>query len=78
MDWLILVQWTGLLAFHKAYHTIVLYGEQFRTESVSINLQILIILNGLGYQCRIRKALVKLCQVYITFHIKDIASVHVT
>jgi hypothetical protein len=50
----------ALLVFQRSYHAIFLYGEQLRTEFVSINLQILIILNSLGLQCRIRKTLVKL------------------
>jgi hypothetical protein len=72
-----LLQGIALLVFQNSYHAIVLYGKQLKTEFVSINLQILIILKSLGLQCRIHKTLVKLCQVCITFHDKKIASVRI-
>jgi len=62
-----LSQGIALLVFRRSYHAIVPYGEQLRTEFMSINLQIFITLNSLRLQCRIRKALVKLCQECITF-----------
>jgi hypothetical protein len=73
MDWVSYYRGLG-----SSYHAIVLNGQQLRTEFVSINLHMLIILNSLGKQCRIRKTLSKLYQVCITFREEKIANVRLT